>query len=307
MTDLVVPEPTKQTPESRFFKRYEDDVDEFGFHPAKYRNVERFTHFLYKSWFQVQVAGLENIPAKGNAVLFGNHSGGLPLDGFLLYDGIINYHPEPRRLRFLVSKFLLKNPAVGDILRSFGCTPADYEVSTKLLKKEELVFFYPEAEKGTGKLYKNRYKLEEFHSGFVRAAIATSSPLIPVVTIGGDEIYPILVNCKPVAKLLKWPYYPVTPFFPWLPFPFGSIPLPIKIMVAVWPSFKLKYAPEESENANLMTAITNDIRNDLQSKVTDLLDMRVSPFAKWDMNEVNAYMKQAKTYWPRSEKHFQQP
>jgi hypothetical protein len=73
---------------NRFYRRYENDVDKYGFHPASYAGVETFTHFLYKKWFGVQIAGLENIPAKGSALLFGNHSGGIPLDGFLLYDGI---------------------------------------------------------------------------------------------------------------------------------------------------------------------------------------------------------------------------
>jgi 1-acyl-sn-glycerol-3-phosphate acyltransferase len=242
----------------------------------------------------VQIAGLRNIPATGSALLFGNHSGVLPIDGCLLYDGIINYHPDPRRVRFLVTEFLLKAPVIGKCLRGFGAIPPDYDVATKLLHKQELVFFYPEAEQGTGKLFKNRYNLVEFHSGFVRAAIETGSPLIPVVTIGGDEIYPLMGNIKPLAKLLKAPYFPVTP---------NLIPLPIKIMVCVWRPFKLKYPPEAAEDENLVAEIANAIRNDIQIKVNELLEIRTSPFKRWNMDKVNAYLENTKSYSPHMDKH----
>ncbi len=303
MTDMAPTKASNGYSRSRFFERYENIDDKYGFDPGSFKGVEEFTRILYKRWFGVQIAGLENIPSKGSAVLFGNHSGGIPLDGFLLYDGIINCHSEPRRLRFLVAKMLLKAPLLGKTLRGFGCIPPDYETATELLRKEDLVLFYPEAEKGTGKLYRDRYKLEEFHAGFVRAAIETGSPLIPVATIGGDEIYPLFVNLKPVAKLLDWPYYPLTPFFPWLPFPLNAIPLPVKIMVAVWRPFKLRYPPEAANDADLVAEITNDIQKDIQAKVTDLLALRTSPFTKWDMDKVNAYVERTKSYSPQMDKH----
>ncbi len=303
MSNLATNESTNESPRSRFFKRYENVVDKYGFDPGSFKGVESFTRLLYRRWFGVQIAGLENIPGEGSAVLFGNHSGGIPLDGFLLYDGIINYHPKPRRLRFLVTKFLLKAPLVGKTLRGFGCIPPDFEKATDLLRDQELVLFYPEAEKGTGKPYKDRYQLAEFHAGFVRAAIETGSPLIPVATIGGDEIYPLFANLKAVAKVLDWPYYPLTPFFPWLPFPLNAIPLPVRIMVAVWRPFKLKYPPEAASDENLVNEITNDIQKDIQAKVTALLAMRTSPFAKWDMGKVNTYVQNTKSYSPAMDKH----
>ena len=304
MVNLVTAESTKCSSRTRFFERYANDVDKYGFNLASYASVEKFIRFLYKKWFGVQIAGLANIPAKGNALLFGNHSGVLPVDGCLLYDGIINHHPEPRRVRYLVTKFLLDAPIIGKGLRGFGCIPPDYEVATKLLRKQELVFFYPEAEKGTGKLFKDRYKLVEFHAGFVRAAIETGSPLVPIVTIGGDEIYPLLGNIKPLAKLLHAPYFPVTPFFPWLPLPFSLIPLPVRIMMCVWRPFKLKYPPEAAEDENLVAEIANDIRNDIQVKVNDLLDVRTSPFKRWNMNKVNQYLQNTNSCSPNLEKHL---
>lgn len=306
MLNLATAESTKETSRTRFFKRYENVVDDLGFNPTAYKPVELFFRILYQKWFGVQVAGINNIPATGSAILFGNHSGVLPIDACLLYDGIINFHANPRRLRFLATKFLMKTPVIGDILRAYGCITPDYETSTELLHNQELVLFYPEAEKGTGKLYKDRYKLAGFHSGFVRAAIETGSPLVPVVTIGGDEIYPLLANCKPLAKLIKAPYFPVTPFFPWLPFPLNVIPLPIKIMICVWRPFKLRYPPEAAKDEALVDAITNDIRADLQAKVDGLLAIRTGLFKKWNMDKVNAYLENTSSYSPTMQKHRNQ-
>jgi 1-acyl-sn-glycerol-3-phosphate acyltransferase len=298
MPNKATAESTKCSSRTRFFELYENESDEYGFNPSSYAGAETFVRFFYQEWFGVQIAGLGNLPATGAALLFGNHSGGLPIDGCLLYDGIINYHPHPRRVRYLVTNFLLEAPILGKGLRAFGCIPPDYDVATRLLGKQELVLFYPEAEKGTGKLFKDRYKLVEFHSGFVRAAIETGSPLIPIVTIGGDEIYPLLEKSKTIAKLLKWPYFPITPLFPWLPFPLFAIPLPIKIMICVWRPFKLKYPPQAAEDENLVTAIADDIRKDIQAKIDDLLEIRTSPFDSWNMDKVNAYLEKTNSYSP---------
>lgn len=296
---------TECSSRTRYFERYENEADEFGFDPGPFAAVEAFIRLLYQRWFKVEIAGLENIPAKGNAILFGNHSGVLPIDGYLLYDGLINYHPEPRRIRFLVTKFLLKAPLVGKSLRAYGCIPACYDTATKLLREQDLVFLYPEGEKGTGKLFKNRYKLVEFHAGFVRAAIETGSPLIPVVTIGGDEIYPMLANIKPLAKVMNAPYFPITPFWPWLPFPFNFVPLPVRIMTCVWRPFHLKYPPEAAGDIDLMKKIADDIQSDIQCKVNDLLAIRTSPFKKWNMDQVNEYLASTDSYSPGMKVHLQ--
>ena len=143
-------------------------------------------------------------------------------------------------------------------------------------------------------------------TGFVRAAIETRSPLIPIVTIGGDEIYPLLGNIKPLAKLINAPYFPVTPFFPWLPFPFNIMPLPIKILIVVWRPFRLKYTPEVADDETLVGEITNDIHNEIQGKVDDLLEIRTSPFKRWNIDKVNAYLENTKSYSPHMEKHRNQ-
>src|SRR3954463_12538923 len=90
---------------------------------------------------------------------------------------------------------------------------------------------WPEGFKGVGKPYSERYKLQRFgRGGFVAAALRTGAPIIPCSIVGAEEIYPILGNLKPVARLIGAPYVPITPTFPLLG-PLGLIPLPSKWII----------------------------------------------------------------------------
>jgi|AGTN01.2.fsa_nt_gi 1-acyl-sn-glycerol-3-phosphate acyltransferase len=282
----------QQAAKQSFFDRYRDqEEDKYGFNVETVERCDPFFKFFYEDWFDVTMVGLENIPTEGRAILCGNHSGVLPIDAFMLYVGLINHHPQPRRLRALANEFILKAPVFGSVVSGYGGVPAKYDVGVELLEKEEVVCFYPEAEKGTGKLFKDRYNLVDFNPGFVKAAIQTQSPIIPVTTVGGDEIYPLLANLKPVAKLMGAPYWPVTPFYPLLPFPVSAIPLPIKMLICVGKPFDLGYPPEKAEDHEFIEGIAKRIQKDIQMELNDLLKMRRSPFKKWDKDAVEAYHK----------------
>lgn len=281
--------PAHEPPKQDFFERYRDQDDKYGFDIETVKRYEPFFRFFYEEWFDVTMVGLENIPHEGRGILCGNHSGVLPIDAFMLYVGLINHHPKPRRLRALANEFILKAPVTAPVIRGFGGVPAKYDVGIELLENEEMVCFYPEAEAGTGKLFKDRYNLCDFNPGFVKAAIQTQSPIIPVTTVGGDEIYPLLGNLKFVAKLMGAPYWPVTPFYPWLPFPISAIPLPIKMLICVGKPFELGYPPEKAEDHEFIEGISKRVQKDIQMELNDLLKIRRSPFKKWDIDAVRAY------------------
>lgn len=279
----------KELQKQELFERYSDDQDKYGFDVKTVKSWEPFFRFFYEDWFDVTLVGIENIPSRGRGILCGNHSGVLPVDAFMLYVGLINHHPQPRRLRALANEFILKTPVMGEVIRGFGGVPAKYDVGIELLEKEEMVCFYPEAEAGTGKLFKDRYNLVDFNPGFVKAAIQTQSPIIPVTTVGGDEIYPFLCNLKPVAKLMGAPYWPITPFYPLMPFPISAIPLPIKMLICVGKPFDLGYPPEKADDHEFIEGVAKRIQKDIQKELNDLLQIRRSPFKKWDYDAVKAY------------------
>ena len=156
-----------------------------------------------------------------------------------------------------------------------------YALAKALLDADELVFFYPEGPRGTGKPFSMRYRLYDFDPGFVKAAIATSSPIIPIVTVGSDEIFPTLANLKPVARLVGTPYWPVTPAFPWLPFISSCIPLPIKFLINIGKPIYLNYPPERVSDRKLRLEIARAVQYDVQRELNTLLRQRKSIFAGW--------------------------
>lgn len=268
-----------------FYSRYEcgsdSDSDPYGFSTTIIMQWMPLFQFLYEGYFDVKTVGLENIPAEGRAVLIGNHTGVLPMDAFMTITGVLLHHSSPRRIRCLAHNFLRATPFFDRLTSGFGAVPAEYSVAKKLLEDEELVFFYPEGARGTGKPFSMRYRLMDFDPGFVKAAIETGSPIIPITTIGGDEIFPLLGNIRSLARVLGAPYFPLTPGFPWLPFPANLTPLPIKFLIKVGKPIYLNYPPERAKDRKLRLQIARDIQYDIQRELNSLLRQRKSPFVDW--------------------------
>lgn len=270
-----------------FINRYEGRYDEFGFDLDSFIICEFFFRFLFENYFKVQVIGIENIPEAGRAVLVGNHSGGLPIDAFMTNSAIYNLHPHPRRIRCLSLKCLREVPILKDIVTGMGGVPASFSVAQNLLLDDELVMFYPEGPRGTGKLFSQRYRLNDFDPGFVKAAMATGSPIIPITVVGADELYPIFKNLKGLARLLHMPYFPLTPLFPWFPLFISCIPLPIRMLIKIGKPIYLNYPAEEVSNKRLRLRVTREIQFQIQKELNTLLSQRKSPLAGWDLESLN--------------------
>ncbi len=276
---------TKFSVKPEFYSRYDcahsNDIDPYGFDTKTIKLWMPLFRFLYEGYFDVKTVGLENIPDEGRAILIGNHTGVLPMDAFMTITALLLHHNSPRRVRCLAHNFLRATPIFDRMTAGFGAVPAEYSVAKKLLEDDELVFFYPEGARGTGKPFSMRYRLMDFDPGFVKAAIETNSPIIPITTIGGDEIFPLLGNIKSLARVLGAPYFPVTPAFPWLPFPVNITPLPIKFLIKIGKPIHLDYPPEKAKDRKLRLQIARDFQYEIQRDVNELLRQRKSPFVDW--------------------------
>ncbi len=204
-------------------------VDEFGFDPHFNDAIVRpLLRFFFKSWFRVEVSGVENIPSEGAALLVANHAGVLPFDGLMLSVAVHDEHPAQRDLRLLAADMVFDLPVVGEAARKAGHTMACTTDAHRLLASGELTAVFPEGYKGLGKHFSDRYRLQRFgRGGFVSAALRTKAPIVPCSIIGSEEIYPMLTDVKLLARLFGLPYFPVTPLFP-LAGPAGLVPLPSK-------------------------------------------------------------------------------
>jgi 1-acyl-sn-glycerol-3-phosphate acyltransferase len=265
-----------------FYNRYAGVEDEFGFNLETFAKSEPLFRFYFEDYFKVDVKGLENIPNEGGAMLVGNHSGLLPIDGGMITMAMLHSHPSPRRVRYLVTDWFFTLPGVKDWIIQTGQVRATRENAIKLLQNGELVGVYPEGIRGVGKPFRERYRMIDWHPGFVQLAISQQVPIIPVATVGGDEIFPNFTNLKELAQLVRMPFFPVTAAFPWLPFPLMFIPLPVRWRILIRKPVHLNYPPEKATDRKLALKIARELQYDIQRDLNQLLRERKSPFTGWD-------------------------
>ncbi|MDX2706249.1 lysophospholipid acyltransferase family protein [Streptomyces sp. PA03-6a] len=256
------------------------EVDDFGYDEELTDQVlMSLLRPLYESYFRVEVKGIENIPAEGGALVVANHSGTLPMDGLMMQVAVHDHHPAGRHLRLLAADLVFVLPLVNELARKAGHTLACAEDAQLLLERGEVVGVMPEGFKGLGKPFSERYKLQRFgRGGFVATALKTGVPIVPCSIVGAEEIYPMVGNAKTVARLLGFPYFPVTPTFPWLG-PLGMVPLPTKWTIQFGEPIPTDgYAPEAAEDPMLVFNLTDQVRETIQHTLYKLLVQRRSVF-----------------------------
>ena len=254
--------------------------DEWGFDEEFAEAVYPFFDFLYEVWWRVQATGLEHVPSHGRALVVGNHSGSLfPFDAAMLVGAMMKEHPLPRWPRPMVLNWAFELPFISYFMRKVGGVPASPFNATRLLNQDEIVMVFPEGVKGTGKAFKERYRLQRFgRGGFVEMALRTGSPLIPVAIVGAEEIYPKIADSPALAKLLGAPFLPITPTFPWLG-PLGLIPLPSRWRIEFCPPIDLsEYPPEAADDRALLFEISEQVRETIQEQLYRALVRRGSAF-----------------------------
>ena len=251
------------------------EVDDFGFDRELTDAVlHPLLRPLYRDWFRVEVRGIENIPDKGAALVVANHSGTVALDALMLALAVHDEHPEHRYLRLLGADLVFRIPFISELARKHGSTLACNPDAERLLRAGELVGVFPEGFKGVGKLYKDRYKLQRFgRGGFVSAALHTRVPIVPVSIVGAEEIYPMIGNFKPLARLLGTPYFPITPTFPWLG-PLGLIPLPSKWYIEFGKPVATEPLADDADDPLVVFNLADQVRETIQQTVHELLDIR---------------------------------
>ncbi|MFG3105651.1 lysophospholipid acyltransferase family protein [Streptomyces tendae] len=256
------------------------EVDDFGYDAELTDQVlMSLLRPMYEKYFRVEVKGVENIPAQGGALIVANHSGTLPLDGLMMQVAVHDHHPADRHLRLLAADLVFVLPVVNELARKLGHTLACAEDAERLLAKGELVGVMPEGFKGIGKPFGERYKLQRFgRGGFVSTALRQGVPIVPCSIVGAEEIYPMIGNSKTLARLLGFPYFPLTPTFPWLG-PLGAVPLPTKWTIQFGEPIPTDgYAPEAAEDPVLMFNLTDQVREQIQHTLYKLLVQRRSVF-----------------------------
>ena len=255
-------------------------VDDFGFDPELTdRVLLAALRPLYRSWFRVEVSGLENVPSDSAALVVANHSGVIAVDSAMAQLALHDEHPAHRHLRMLGANLVFSTPFLGELARKAGHTLACQPDAERLLRAGEVVGVWPEGFKGVGKPFSQRYRLQRFgRGGFVAAALRTGAPIIPTAIVGAEEIYPMVANAKTIARILGLPYFPITPTFPLLG-PLGLVPLPSKWLIHFGEPIATDGFDEgAADDPMVVFNLTDQVREQIQQSLYRLLVKRPSAF-----------------------------
>ena len=184
---------------------------------------------LYRHYFRVETFGIEKVPS-GRVLLIANHAGQLPFDGAMINVAMLLEAEPPRICRAMGEYFLPRLPWMGVAMARMGSMVGTPENCVHMLENEECVVVFPEGARGMNKPYTERYQLQRMGLGFMRLALETDTPIVPVAIVGSDDQQPGLANFSGLARMLGLPALPVTLGFPLLG-PVGMLPLPVKYRI----------------------------------------------------------------------------
>jgi 1-acyl-sn-glycerol-3-phosphate acyltransferase len=196
--------------------------DPYGMSPEWMRRWALSALLLYRYYFRVETVGIEHVPA-GRVLMIANHAGQLPFDGLMLSTALL-LEAEPPRIARGMGEYWIPRIPVLSVAATLVGRP---ENCVHMLEHDECVMVFPEGVRGMNKPYSERYRLQHFGLGFMRLALETHTPILPVGIVGSEEQQPGLVNLEGLAHLLGMPALPLTLTFPWLG-PLGILPLPVK-------------------------------------------------------------------------------
>jgi len=163
---------------------------------------------------------MEKVPDSGRMLVVGNHSGQLPFDAAMVEVALLFDKDPPRVARALVDTWVPSLPFVSTFMSRCGQIVGTPDNCRRLLAAEEALLVFPEGTRGLNKLFAERYRLKDFGLGFMRLALENGAPIVPVGVVGAEEQAPALFDLKPLARLLAFPAFPITPTL--LPFPLPS-------------------------------------------------------------------------------------
>ncbi|MGM0564014.1 MAG: lysophospholipid acyltransferase family protein [Pseudomonadota bacterium] len=185
--------------------------DAWGLHRDDALMALTVSRWLYRHYFRVQCHGIDQIPDSGRCLIIANHSGQVfPIDAMMICTAIALRERAPRAVRAMAERFFPTTPFLGDFVFRTGMTLGDPLNCRRLLEHEEAILVFPEGERGFIKDPEQKYQLQRMGNGFVRLAVETGAPIIPVGVIGCEELTPNFGRNTWLAHKLGLPALPLS-------------------------------------------------------------------------------------------------
>ncbi|MFL5344668.1 MAG: 1-acyl-sn-glycerol-3-phosphate acyltransferase [Hyalangium sp.] len=243
-------------------------LDEYGRDSELVGGLQPLLDFLYERYWRVSVQGADQLPS-GGVILVANHSGALPYDGLVASLAILRERPELREPRWLVEDQIFHAPVLGTLFNRLGAVRACPENALRLLDEQRPVLVFPEGYQGLSKPFAQRYQLKRFgRGGFVKLALRTGAPIIPVAIVGSEETSPLLGRIP--ASFLGVPYVPLT----------SPMPLPARWTLRFGEPIGMEeLGSDAADDLAEVHRLTERTRESIQGMLQALLRERRSVFA----------------------------
>lgn len=213
---------------------------------------------LYRYYFGVRAFGLHHVPPRGRAMLIGNHSGGIAVDGAMVIASCFFDLEPPRLAQGMVEKFMAEVPFASLWTSRTGQFTGLPEHAVRLLEDDRLLMVFPEGARGTAKLFRDRHSLVNFGTGFMRLALKTKTPIIPFGFLGGGEAVPTVMNLYGIGKLFGVPYIPVTPYG-------AAFPLPVRLQIHYGPP--MVFSGDGTEEDEVIEGYVDEVKRTILALV----------------------------------------
>ena len=245
-----------------------------------------FWNPLMDYWFRMEIEGWENIP-EPPALLVGIHSGApFVWDAWTVGVQWWRRYGDERPLHGTAHDALMALPGIGTYFRKMGVLPAAPDSIAAGLAAGHDVALWPGGEVDSLRPWVKRDEaILAGRKGFVRLAIKSGVPIVPISTIGGADAMPVLTSGRRIARLLqldkiaRLKVFPVALSAPWLMAPamLPEVPLPTKIRTAFQPPVELDTDPERVDDDAYVEARYTEVRESIQSGIDALARRRTFP------------------------------
>ena len=235
-------------------------------------------------YFRADVRGLDHVPEDGPVLLVGNHSGGnVPPDTFLLTLAFVSRFGVERPFYQLAHDLVMASP-LAPLLRRYGTVPASRENARAALAEGAAVLVYPGGDYETHRPSWASATVDFGHrEGFLTLAHELDVPIVPVVSIGGQETALFLTRGERAAhalgldRALRLKVLPVSLALPWgldVGDVLGHLPLPAKVTIHVLEPIDLRahYGPEPD-----FDVVYEDTIGRMQAELTRMAEERRFP------------------------------
>jgi len=226
-------------------------IDPYGIDKRELGRFFTWMGWFYRRYFHAEVYGIEHVPAKGSAMLVSNHQGGIAIDAGMVLASVFFECEPPRLAQGMVEKFLASLPGSSHFTAKVGQVTGLPQHAERLLQDGRLLMVFPEGARGTAKLHHQSDSLVRFGTGFMRLALQTGSPIVPLAVIGAGDAFPTVANLYKLGKLVGAPYIPIPRYL---------LPIPRPTTFQILYSAPMRFEGDGTESDDLVAGYVEQVR-----------------------------------------------